>query len=429
MRRKGIEALKSALIILLILVALVMIVQISLTGAGIQLSWQDIIHSFFGGKEESADTELSALHAARPVQAAVMGENGIYAANCGFEELDRIYDSVSQIFSEAIGSAKEPSAVSEEEWLSALEEQGVYLVFDMPLPISALADWLLAESDLDFAADSFVLTARSGEEVELWYAGSFEYYRCSTSASSDMLLDRTAQFRPNGAKFAFQLVDTWDVYNNVDPASIVPHSMSAAIYSAENSLDSQAVNALMESLLINPFTESGYTDQNGSSVYLCADGTLKISPDGTASYELNSSDSLDEMFAASESGVLDLGGTIEKTRQFTEKTAAARCGSARVYLSSIEPTENGYIFTYSYYIDAMKAAAVSEGYAARFEFEGDSIVSLELCYRQFAATQMQQELMQPLYAAATYPALRRARLAAAYTEGEDGLLTAWWHIG
>ena len=124
-----------------------------------------------------------------------------------------------------------------------------------------------------------------------------------------------------------------------------------------------------------------------------------------------------------------MGIAIEKTRQFAEKTVFERSGSARVYLSAVEQGEKGYIFTYSYYVDALKVFAGDGGYAARFEFEGERMSKIELCYASFEGSAEQLELMQPLYAAATYPALRRARLAAAYTRNEEGMFTAWWHIG
>lgn len=429
MRRKGIEALKSVLIILLSLMAVVMLVQTALTAAGIQFSWSDLASIFTGSRDEGADSELVASHAARPVQAAVMSENGVYGVNCGFDELDSVYDSFGQILSEALGSAKEKRDVNEELWLETLSGRGVYMAFDVSVPVSCLAGWMSVTGSPDFAADRFVLCVTGQNEVELWCSDGENYYRCSTSASSAMLLDRMEQYRPNGAKFAFQLAQTWDVYNNVDPASVVPHTMSAQVYSAKNSLDTQSVNALMESLLINPFIESGYTDESGSAVYLCAGGTLKISPDGYAAYELNSSGSADEMFLAGQAGNLDVGIAIEKTRQFAEKTVAERCGSARVYLSGVEQGEKGYVFTYSYYVDALKVFAGEDGFAARFEFNGVRISKIELCYTSFEGSSQQLELMQPLYAAATYPALRRARLAAAYTRNEEGMFTAWWHIG
>ncbi len=428
MKRKGIEALKSALIILLIIMALVMIVQTALTAAGIQYSWRDLTDRFFGNREENTDGELSASHAALPVQAAVMSQNGIFAVGSGFEELDRVYDSFSQIFSEALGSAKEPAAITGEEWLKTLGGEGVYMAFDVCVPLSCLAGWMSGTSSLEFAADRFVLSV-SGENVCLCYSDGASFFSCDTSASSVMLLDRMEQYRPNGARFAFQLAETWDVYNNVDPASVVPPAMSAGVYGAENSLDTQSVNALMESLLINPFTESGYIDERGNAVYLCAGGTLKISPDGYASYELNSTGKTEELFTAGQNGAIDLGGAIEKTRQFAQKTVSSRCGSARVYLSAIEQTQSGYAFTYSYYIDAMKAFAGEGGFAARFEFEGSAVSKIELCYARFESKEQQLELMQPLYAAATYPALKRARLCAAYTRTDEGLFTAWWHIG
>ena len=105
MKKKWIEAGKLVLIVALTLSAVLLLARIALSHNGVA-STQDVFkyaQRLFARAAAVQTVEVEAEAAAKPVQAAVVVENGRYGIVSGFEALDELYNSVSTVF---FGSAR-----------------------------------------------------------------------------------------------------------------------------------------------------------------------------------------------------------------------------------------------------------------------------------------------------------------------------------
>ncbi len=428
MKRRGIETVKSILIILLSVSAVAMILQTALFQEGLSGygSLRNAVKVLYSGTVPAAENMETAA-AAVPVQMAATGETGRYAAVRGTDELEAAFTKTSAIFSEALGSAGEAVPIGSGEWYRALEKTGIYIAFDSKIPVYVLAKWLSSQCPHTFAASRYLVCCTDADTVALLYSDGEEYFSCSTSALPRSLDEYIFLFRPNGARFGFELAAVSDSYKNVDPCSLTVGGMNEGLYlySYRGAISSEQYSSLMEKLVLNPYAEKGYVDKDGWDVYLLSGGTLKVRSDGQVSYRVTEPGRIDALgLQPGKDGYLDDTQIIEATRGFTMASAGADCGDADVYLSAYEKDGERITVTYSFYIDGL----LTDIFAARYVYEGSRPVQLELNYKVFLRQNTQTDILQPQFAAAIYPEGMSGMMRMGYETKSAGILSACWMI-
>ena len=118
-----------------------------------------------------------------------------------------------------------------------------------------LASWFSTSRDEDLSVARLIFSCDTEENVILLFSDGVDYYACETSSRSETLREQVAFCRPKGAGFAFEAAKEAEVYENVDPYSMILDGMNAALpkYSSSPAFDREARVDLMELLKLNPY--------------------------------------------------------------------------------------------------------------------------------------------------------------------------------
>jgi hypothetical protein len=432
MNRKWIEAGKTVLIIVLSLSAVLLLLLVVASQNG-TVTTQGVISAakrLFHNESTVGEKNFEVSRAAMPVQAAVMHENGRCGIVYGFDRIDELFDAVGSTVKEAFGSAQQAEPIGEEAWREALTRRGVYFAYDTSIPLPVLASWFSTSRDEDLSVARLIFSCDTEENVILLFSDGVDYYACETSARSETLREQVAFCRPNGAGFAFEAAKEAEVYENVDPYSMILDGMNAALpkYSSSPAFDREARVDLMELLKLNPYAENPYEDKDGWMVYLFSSGTLRINGNGRAVFEDPDGQGIDyfteRMYEDGGSGV----SAVESSRAFAADTVGRNRGDSRIYMSEYSKSGDTVTIKYSYYLEGLRAIAPQGGFAAQFTFVGGVPVRIELNYRSYRMLEEAGDILAPHYAAAVYPKSRRLLLAAGYVESKKGIAEADWII-
>ena len=146
-RNRGLERLKTLLIVLLSLSALyltgLVLVQ-NRAASGSQGVLSGLLSLFrpqstVETSDPGSSGQLTA--AARPVRIAVCDGVNRYAVQYNTAQTDKLYDSVGILLGEALSSAYSPTAITESVWQAALSSPGVWFDFLGKIPLETLSAW------------------------------------------------------------------------------------------------------------------------------------------------------------------------------------------------------------------------------------------------------------------------------------------------
>jgi len=414
MKNRIVEWVKSLLIVVLALNALFLIVRLSLSenraasAADVAAAMRQAVST-----REPADEKTSAASAATPVSMAFTGENG----RCGMvdrTQIDSCYSRVMPLIAEALGSAEAMRETDCARWQEALCGCGIYLSFDCAISVDMLAGWSGGSSEEHFFADRYILLVDSDNTVCVLCSDREAYLASPTSASASAVREVIDSARPNDAKFAFELAEGQSRWENIDPCSLIVEGMNEnlPVYLQETCSKTDISTSVMEALELNPYMDTGYTDQDGWDTYLFSVGTLRLSGDGKAIFR-----------AAGEASVaaLTMSNTdfaqeaVEMTRSFVQRTVLPYCGEADVGLSSIVQEGDRIEIGFSYYLNGHRVIGLE---AAKFIIQKGKTVEVQLDWQHFAQSGTVTSLLAPRLECAVYPQEPCCAMEIGYSAGD-----------
>ena len=422
---RAVERVKTALIAFLILSALI-------------LGWQTKMFNeffrsipLFGGVAEfvrgtagsgtPAAGGGSLIEAARPLSIVITNNDGErYGVKYDTAARNSVYERTSSIMGEALGSASEPSEISEPEWLAALAGLGVFFEYAMPVRLSVLGGWLGASVPDAMSNVSLrrMFLAISEDRSRLYYldndSGAFYVADTASSAGKAQELDI---YSANGALFAFETgVDAPDnaAYTLILPGNTRNDIHASASGSAEELLD-YVLNAMGHQNEI--YTPPYY---NNSGVLICVGAQFNIGVDtfGRVTYRRTDTQSLNNEIAP----VSD-SEAIEIARAIAADTIGAACGGAEVFFESMEYGNAGQRYIYfGYYIAGGHVSLYEVGYAARIIISEGAAIELELNFRSYSVIDEYTKLLPEKLALAA----AGGEFLLSYTDsGAEKLLPTW----
>ena len=337
------------------------------------------------GQGDGSAREYSA--AADPMCIVITPEDGFhYAAMHDARSLNESYARYSAALAEALGSAGEPEAVSEEEWRAALEGSGVYFDYYADVQLSTLSVWLGSEmgsSAGTHSARRFCLSISDGEVV-LYYLRERNVpvktaYRCSTELSYSDLTGRVSESTPNGARFAFELdgeLDAIDAYTVVSSEEISVHTVTG-----ENSLDQSGADGLMAAFGLNSNLVQYYSEADGTDVYLEGSVVLRLGSNGVLRFTNRSE--LSEPAAD-----LSPADAVELSRRLLESTAGGGTGVASLRLTYIyfDSSQREYTLRYDYEIGGLAVSLQGSECAAEIRVSGAAVTYADIIFRSYSYT-------------------------------------------
>lgn len=384
-RRRVVEAGKTVLIALLAVSALF-------------LAWRTRLFNgffnavpFFGnvavlmrGASGTAETSGAVLkEAARPICIVITDEEGNrYGEKYDIEARNAVYDRISSIMSESLGSATELQEISEAEWRSALSGPGVFFEYAMPVKLPVLDGWLGAHMTEcpDFLSLTHIYVAFGEDRSRIYLQdhGSGVFFGADTASSAGKAQELDI-YSPNGALFAFETgIDAAEnsPYMLVMPGGGHPDIRAGTAGSAADLLD-----IVLAAL--------GHSDEM-PAILPEADGALRcvgtqfnISVDARGYVFYRPTDNLpptEDRQALSESEM------IERARVIVAETIGGQCGSAEVFFESLEQNAGYASVNFGYYAAGGRVHLHDDVNAARISFLSGTVRSIELNFRNFTLT-------------------------------------------
>ena len=435
-RNRGLERLKTLLIVLLSLSALyltgLVLVQ-NRAASGSQGVLSGLLSLFrpqstVETSDPGSSGQLTA--AARPVRIAVCDGVNRYAVQYNTAQTDKLYDSVGILLGEALSSAYSPTAITESVWQAALSSPGVWFDFLGKIPLETLSAWT-GEGGVNTALTGSarrIAVALADDGVRLYYHNESDglYYTCKTAVTYQGHMDElVAGYGGNGVPFAFEL-GTDSGYDGLDPYVLISASTpTPGVYRASNplaSLDEALIGSLQQAL---SFQTSYYAIPNGIRIREGQE-TLEISSTGTVSY--TTAEGTSSRYPVGSEYGYDITEVVETTRRMAADTVGRYCGAARIYLMEVEETEAGLSVRYGYSLNGAEVSLSGSDSAALFTIQDGQITSFTLRFRRYEDTGQTSLVLGERMAAAALEALdpEERELVLCYSDSGGDTVQAGW---
>jgi hypothetical protein len=426
--KKTIEAVKSLLIVLLVISAVFLMGQAGL------FSLTDAVDGLFRTSRTGGDSAAAAdgdiySQAARPRFLAITAEGvGRYGVKYSEIRLTEAYDRFSAFLGEALGSSKEPVEVAEEEWKSALEQSGVFFDFLYEQPLSVLAGWLGTDMNSGASAHTArrLCLARNGEGVSLYYIRARDglAYRCETALNYSSLSARLEEYAASGgnAQYAYSYGAKLD---QVDPyALILDGQLTVQKLTVRNPLRTGlAPESMMGLFEINSFVASPYSELDGTIVYVEGDSTLRVYPNGAVSFR-NTGDGGPALVG--EDTKVTPAGVVEAAYDLAQRSIGQSCGDAEVAFTGISynAADDTYTVQFDYEMDGIPVVMESGRHALSLSITGGRVFRASLVFREYEADGQEWPLPE-LQAAAVVQADGGGEPLLIYADDGEAAAAGW----
>lgn len=341
MNKRTVNRLQNLALVILSLSAILLLSRIPLFGG----DWANQMHAFLtypGSTQENQYTDITSAVAAVHIVVTNDSEYGrfsqLYAPVDG-----TLFQQVGPLFQEALGSASEVGATADKTLQEALDTPSIYIDLTMELPLEAVAAWLGEETSYDRSVRAMALTTEENDAAVLYLRSSdgsiFRYY---TALPLSAVQDATALYAPNSGAFAFEsnyaTLAPYTVLTGQEISVPVVHSSLPAGYSSYN---------LLTALDFNAHTGFRYQESNGAEVITESPRTLRLSPDGTVSYN-GGDEAASPLYRVNSSGEIP---TVVEAIQSGISLASALSGStgaSPLCLRGAQATANGWQLSFGY---------------------------------------------------------------------------------
>lgn len=432
-RNRGVERLKSILIVLLSLSAVYLTLRALVQNEVVSGS-QGILGSVVSlFQPQESDTtpdpggssQLTA--AARPVRIAVYDGVNRYAVQYNAAQTDKLYDSLGILLGEALTSVKAPVEITEDDWQTALQSPGVWFDFLGNIPLETLSAWTgegSANRALSGSARQMAV-ALDEKSVRLYYHNESDglYYACETAVAYTGHMDELiSDYGGNGILFAFELEED-SGYAGLDPYVLISASTpTPTAYRASNPLSNLEDSLIAELQEALSFQTASYPIPNGIRIREGQE-TLEINRDGTVVYS-----TAEDTASRYPVGDDDVTEVIETTRRLAADTVGRYCSAARIYLMSVEQTEEGVEVSYGYCLNGTKVSLSGGACAARFTIRDGQITTFTLRFRRYEDAGQTSLVLPERQAAAALEALQpeERELVLCYSDTGGETVQADW---
>lgn len=436
-RNRGVERLKSVLIVLLSCSAVYLTARALVPGQdaahpqGLLSGLSALLHPQGAVSTPAADSTVQLTAAAQPVRIAVCDGANRYAVQYNTAQVDKLYDNVGILLGEALASAKAPAPISEERYQLALQSPGVWFDFLGKIPLDTLSAWTgegSANRALSGSARQIAVALVDGG-VGLYYHNESDgqFYACETGVVYADHMDRLlADYGGNSVFFAFEQEED-SGYAALGPYVLLgPAAPTPAVYRVSNplvSLDEALIAELQQALA---FQTSYYPIPNGIRIREGQE-TLEISSSGAVSYSM-AEDTGASRYPVGGSAGGDTTELIETTRRMVTDTVGRYCAAARLYLTDIQQTDTGVEVYYGYSLNGAEVSLPGGNCAAKFTVEQGQIVSFTLFFRRYEDSGQTGLVPQERLAAAALEALapEGRELALCYSDTGGDTVSAGW---
>ena len=425
-RKKTVEAVKSLVIVLLLISAVFLLGEAGL------FSLSDTVTGLFGTTQVHSgggDTDGAYSQAAKPRAIAITAEGlGRYAVKYDGALLSTVYERFSASLGEALGSSKDPVEVTMAEWERALEGSGIFFDDLYEQPLSLLAGWL--GTDMSSGAGQHtarrLCLAQNGDSVSLYYLRARDglAYRCDTALNYASIAPRLEEYAAaaNGAQYAYTY---GEALSRVDPYTLIlSDSLSVQRLTVRNpfrtGLDPET---LMSQFDMNSFVASPYSELDGTIVYVEGDSSLRVYTDGTVTFR-NTGGSGPALLP--NGSAVTPAAVVEAAYDLAQRSIGLSCGIAEVAFTGISYTTatDTYTVQFDYMVDGLPVVLENGGHALLLSVTDGCVSYVALVFRTYEPDGQITPLPE-LQAAAAVQAQGGGEPLLIYEDNGESAPTAW----
>ncbi len=418
MRKRTLNRLQNLALMVLFITAVVQLSQIPLLSG----DWANRFQAFLthstdssGGQTANLSSVLSAVHIVVTGDSEYGRYVQLYAPADG-----PLFQQAGPLFQEALGSATEVGATADKTLQEALDTPGIYMDLTTELPLAVVAAWLGEETSYDRPVRAMALTTEEESAVLYLCSGDGSIFRYYTALPSSAVIDLSGGYPPNNGFFAFE-----SNYATLAPYTVLTtETISVPLIQASLPAGYSSYN-LLTSLDFNAHTGYRYQESSGTEVVMESPRTLRLSPDGTVTYD-GSREAASSLYqvtssSGSPSAVEALQSGIKLAAALTEST-----GASPLYLRSITETDAGFQLIFGYRCTNLPVV-FSDGEAAlTVTITGRAITAFVYRCQAYTITEENSALLPAAMAMAIASLHPGCSLSLAYVDGGAGTLSAFW---
>ena len=371
MKRAFVEKLKNVLIAVLIATAVLLALE---TGV-----FHEIADGFRTvatiGEPVAGDDYAAPTEAARPAAIAVRLDTGVRAvAKFDTAAVDSLYERTVSIMGEALSTAATPRPTTEAEWRAALTSSNIMYEYFAEAPLALVGRWLGADiaGELPVLRVCLVL----GDDSALFFSGGDAFYRSATASLGGTVTVTTDYHDERVYQFEFDA-------QSAAPYHILFNDSRHPTALVTNPLErSGALSTILAGFGIDDAQRPGYTESDGTQVYVTGSFTLSVSPVGVLNYRRN---------AVAESGgdIAPMVSDVEQARTLAQRVLGAGSGDARLWFSGVSTTVDGQgsvvrTVTFDYYLAGGRVFLQEAENAATVTVADGVVTEMTLHFYSFA---------------------------------------------
>ena len=390
-KRSRRDFIQNITITFLSLLAVMLCVRTQTYGSGLSLSYFSSLGSGTSAVVAQEESTLSA-----PVRAAVSGSYGRYGS-ITLTTASEKFAPLGTLLSEALRTARFYTDISEAALLEALDRPSVYCDFLNSLPLSVIGALMGGSGADSLSARCLAVAAEEDGSVALYLWDDGACLRRATALSLQDLEDVIGQYEQGNAVFAF------DMTESASAAAIRPLSLfltDPVLPVLEGKAGTVSSGHLLSAMGFNPHTQTRWTETGGTEVIVDCDRTLRLSPDGSFSYQSGGSSAL-SIASAGDTPTLQ-----EAAAGVSAMLGKLMQGESCLYLTSISRSGDTVTLTYDYHHSGIPIRFADRSCGAKVTLSGNAVSAVSFTARQYTAadeTALLLPLRQAMAVAAQVP--------------------------
>ncbi len=401
------------------------------------------LSGIFGNEEENymiyqgtgSDTESFGI---RPVGVFIRDEKGGRGAIHESGAAESLYRALRDDIAEIMGKTASAASCSEEEWSTVLLSKGVFLDYSGNVPVESLCLWFGRERrDVGVCARYFMFSA--AEKNVTVYAknsknGEIEKY--VSNYPSDELLKRLENLTAvKAATLAVEREE--DDFRAVENEMLIMENRAKLPQvSAKNAFETfreETTNTCLSAFRLRDGTTGTYSEQDGTVVYVADMVSLRITPDGVASY-MDLRDAADETLGIGveyEGDSPTLADKMETARILATTFATSLPGRGGIYVEDVISEKNRTEVVFGRTVNGVPVKMKDTSFFLKVQIENKMVKSAKVNLRYYESTLQTADIFpERIAAAAVNGGNKRRSLRLFYhDDGKDEVISPGWFVG
>ena len=418
MSKRAINRLQNLVLVILFITAVVQLSQIPLLSG----DWTNRFQTFLT-HSTSTDTEqpTNLSSAISAVHIAVTGDSvyGRYVQL--YEPVDGpLFQQVGPLFQEALGSASEMGATADKTLQEALGTPSIYIDLTMELPLEVVAAWLGEETAYDRPVRSMALTTEEESAVLYLYSSDGTIFRYYTALPVSAVTELAAAYPPNNGSFAYESnYATLAPYTVLTTQTITVPMVQASLPAGYSSYN------LLTALDFNAHTGYRYQESSGAEVVMESPRTLRLSPDGTVSYDGSAEATSDLYRVATAEGTPSSAEVLQSGMKLAAALTEGT-GASPLYLRSMTFSDTGWHLTFGYQSSHLPVIFSDGADALSITITGQTITAFTYRCKAYVPLEDTSALLPSTMAMAIASLHPGSGLSLGYVDGGADTLFAFW---